>query len=73
MNDYGIKGKPIILRNSKVHKMVEGVHQVIENIIRIFELESIYMDKDNPWKGILSATAVVMISIFHTSLQRTPG
>ena len=33
------------------------IHQVIGNIIRTFELETNYMDEDNPWKGILSATA----------------
>jgi hypothetical protein len=53
---------------------VESVHQeVIGNIIRTFELESIYLDEENPWKGILSATAFALQSTFHTTLRSTPG
>ena len=29
-NDYGIKGKPIIVRNPQANVIVERVHQVIE-------------------------------------------
>jgi hypothetical protein len=31
------------------------------------------MDEDNPWEGILSATAFAVRSTFHTSLQSNPG
>ena len=72
-NDYGIKGKPITVRNPQANAIVERVHQVIGNIIRTFELESNYLDEDDPWKGILSATAFAVRSTFHTSLQSTPG
>jgi hypothetical protein len=74
-NDYVINGKPITVRNPQVTKanaIVERVHQVMGNIIRTFELESNYMDEDDPWKGI-SATAFAVRSTFHTSLQSTPG
>ena len=72
-NDYGIKGKPITVRNPQANAIVERVHQVIGNIIRTFELESNYLDEDDPWKGVLSATAFAVRSTFHTSLQSTPG
>jgi hypothetical protein len=72
-NDYGIKGKPITVRNPQATAIVERVHQVIGNIIRTFELESNYLDEDDPWKGILSATAFAVRSTFHTSLQSTSG
>ena len=72
-NDYGIKGKPITVRNPQANAIVERVHQVIGNIIRTFELESNYLEEDDPWKGILSATAFAVRSTFHTSLQSTPG
>jgi hypothetical protein len=76
-NDYGIKGKPIIVRNPQTNAIVQRAHQVIGNIIRIFELEleleSNYLDENDPWKGILSATAFAVRSNFHTSLQSTPG
>jgi transposase InsO family protein len=32
-NDYGIKGKPITVRNPQANTTVERVHQVIGNII----------------------------------------
>jgi transposase InsO family protein len=71
--DYGIKPKPITVRNPQANAIVERVHQVIGNIIRTFELETNYMDEDNPWKGILSATAFAVRSTFHTTLKNTPG
>jgi hypothetical protein len=52
---------------------VERVHQIIGNIIRTFELESNYLDEEDPWKGILSATAFAVQSTFHTTLRNTPG
>jgi transposase InsO family protein len=53
--DYGIKGKPITVRNPQANAIVERIHQVIGNIIRTFELEGNYLDEEDPWKGILSA------------------
>ena len=72
-NDYGVKGKPITVRNPQANAIVERVHQVIGNMIRTFELESNYLDEDDPWKGILSATAFAVRSTFHTTLQNSPG
>jgi len=72
-NDYGIKGKPITVRNPQANAIVERVHQVIGNIIRTFELETNYLDEDDPWKGILSATAFAVRSTFHTTLLKSPG
>ena len=72
-NDYGIKAKPITVRNPQSNAIVERVHQVIGNIIRTFELESNYLDEKDPWKGILSATAFAVRSTFHTTLKNTPG
>jgi hypothetical protein len=67
------KAKPITVRNPQANAIVERVHQVIGNIIRTFELESNYLDEDDPWKGILSATAFAVRSTFHTTLRNTPG
>jgi transposase InsO family protein len=71
--DYAIKAKPITERNPQANAIVERVHQVIGNIIRTFESESNYLDEDDPWKGILSATAFAVGSTFHTTLRNTPG
>ncbi len=71
--DYGIKAKPITVRNPQANAIVERVHQVIGNIICTFELETNYLDETSPWKGILSATAFAVRSTFHTTLRNTPG
>ena len=61
------------MRNPQANAIVERIHQVIGNIIQTFELENNYLDEENPWKGILSATAFAVRSTFHTTLQSTPG
>jgi transposase InsO family protein len=55
--DYGVKAKPITVRNPQANAIVERVHQVIGNNLPTFELENHYLDENDPWKGILSATA----------------
>ena len=72
-NDYGIKDKPITVRNPQANAIVERIHQVIGNIIRTFELENNYLDEEDPWKGILSATAFAVRSTYHTTLQKSRG
>ena len=47
--DYGIKARPITIRNPQANAIVERIHQVIGNIIRTFELEDNYLDEDDPW------------------------
>ena len=64
--DYGVQPKPITVRNPQANAIVERVHQVIGNIIRTFELEHNYMDDDNPWKGILSATACALYLPYYS-------
>jgi hypothetical protein len=71
--DYGVKTKPITVRNPQANAIVERVHQVIGSIIHTFELENNCLDDNDPWKGILSATAFAVQSTFQTTLQNTPG
>src|SRR5687768_17571813 len=42
-------------------------------MVRTFELETNYLNDDDPWKGILSATAFAVRSTYHTTLRKTPG
>lgn len=72
-NEYGITRKPITTRNPQANAIIERVHQVIGNIIRSFELQDNYLDEDDPWKGILSATAFAVCSTYHTTLKKSPG
>ncbi len=71
--EYGIKGKPITVRNPQANAIVERIHQVLGNMIQAFELEKHYLDDEDPWKGILAATAFAIRSTLHTTLKKTPG
>ena len=73
LGDYGVKKKPITTRNPQANAIVERVHQTIGNIVRTFELQDNYLDEDDPWKGILSATAFAIRATYHTTLQKSPG
>ena len=73
LSDYGVKKKPITTRNPQANAVVERIHQTIGNIIRTFELQDSWLDEDDPWKGILSATAFAVRSTYHTTMQKTPG
>ena len=42
-------------------------------MIRTFELEENYLDQDDPWKGVLGATAFAVQPTYHTTLKKTPG
>jgi hypothetical protein len=72
LDDYGIHKKPITTRNPQANAIVERVHQVIGNIVRTFELQDNSLDEDDPWKGILSATAFAVRATYHTTLQKSP-
>ena len=73
LQDYGIKGKPITVRNPQANAIVKWIHQVIGNIIRTFELESNYLDDDVSWAGILATTVFAVRSTYHTTLKKPPG
>ena len=73
VHDYGVKRKPITVRNPQANAIVERIHQVIANMVRTFELETNYLDVEDPWKGVLSATAFAIWSTYHTMLKKTPG
>ena len=70
---YGIKRKGISIRNPQANAIIERIHQTIGNIIRTFQVqENPYLDKEDPWSGILSATMFAVRATFHTTLQATP-
>ena len=71
--DYNIKCKFITTRNPQANAIIERVHQVLGNLIQTFELEDNYMDKKDPWAGILTAAAFALHSTVHTTLKATPG
>ena len=57
--DYGVKAKPITVRNPQANAIVERVHQVIGNIIRTFELENNYLEARFMVLVVVSVVVVV--------------
>ena len=51
-NDYGIKRKPITIRNPQSDAIIKRIHQTIGNIIRTFDVSNIV--NNDPWSGILA-------------------
>jgi hypothetical protein len=46
---------------------------VIANMIWAFNLESNYLDKEDPWKRVLTVTTFAVRSTYHTTLKKMPG
>jgi len=68
-NDYGIKKRPITVRNPQANSIVERVHQTISNILRTFKIYVTTVDDEDPWSGLLAATMFAIISTVHTTTQ----
>ena len=48
-NDYGIKQKPSSVRNPQSNAIIERIHQTIGNILQLFDLMQIELDKYDPF------------------------
>ena len=70
--EHGIKANCATTENPQSKSILERIHQVIKNLVRKFELQNNYLDEDDPWSGILVATAFSVLSTDHTTLQVTP-
>ena len=62
-----------MVRNPRANAIIERTHQAMANMAKTFELEDTHMDKNDPWGGILAATAFAARLTCHTALQATPG
>jgi len=71
-NDYGIKKRPIAVRNSQANSILEHVHQTISNILRTFKILDTTMEEEDPWSGLLAATMFAIRSMVHITTQHTP-
>ena len=54
---YGITAKPSTLVNLMPNAVLERINHVLGNLVRTFNISTqTYVDKNDPWTGILSAT-----------------
>ena len=50
-----IKTKPISYGNLTSNAILEGIKYVLGYIVRTYDIQFTYEDKDYPWMGILAA------------------
>lgn len=71
--DYGIKMRPITVRNPQANSVVERVHQTIGNMLKTFKLyDKEDWDEEDPWSGILTAVMFGLRATYHTTTQASP-
>lgn len=71
--EYGIKAKPITIRNPQANAIIERIHQVVGDMIRTYDTNAIDEDAENPFEGLTSAICWAIRSTYHTTLKATPG
>lgn len=70
-DNYGLKEKPSTAYNPQSNGIIERVHQVLNDALCTFELESRELNEDDPWTEFLSAAAFAIRSTYHTTLEAT--
>ena len=53
--------------------ILECIHQVLENLVQKFNIQQTYVDKYDPWTGILDAAAFVICSTTSRQKCYSPG
>ena len=66
--EYKITAKPITLVCPIQNAILEQIHQVLGNLVRNFNVQQTYVDKNDPWTGISAEAAFVIFST--TSRQK---
>ena len=72
VNKYGIKAKCATPTNPQDNSILERSHHIIAKLINKFDSQKNYIDKDEPWSGILSAKDFSVRSTYHNTLQYIP-
>ena len=72
-NEYKIISKCATTSNPQASWTLERIHQVLANLVHMFDLKNNYLDEDDLWAGILAATTFFILSTYHTMLRAMPG
>jgi len=72
-NEYGLNKRPTTVKNPQANGIIERVHQVINNMIRCFELDKLDLDPNDPFGDIIARISWAVRSTYHTTLQASPG
>ena len=69
-NKYRIKAKCDTTENPQAKSILERINQGIANLVQEFDFQNNYLDDDEPWSDILSATAFA-IYVVHDKVIST--
>ena len=64
---------PSTLVNTMSNAVLELIHQVLGNLVRTCNITQTYVDKDDPWSGILAAEAFTILSTTNVMKGYSPG
>ena len=62
-----------MVKNPQSNRIVECVHQVINNMLRCFDIDNLELEENDPIGDIISCISWAARSTYHTTLQATPG
>ena len=54
------------------NKILEWIQQVLANLVRTFNIQQTYVYENDPWTGILSAAAFVILSTTNNKKGYSP-
>ena len=56
----------------KKYQITKSEKQIRTFVIRIFHIDKVELEMDNPWEGILAPVIFALQSTVHTTLGATP-
>ena len=60
------------MRNPISNAILEQIHQVIGNLVRTFNIQQTYVEKNDPWKEILAAAEFEIFSTTNAKKCYSP-
>ena len=61
------------IREFHVQYIIGQIHQVLVKIVRTYNLTKTYVEKDNPWLGVLAASEFANLSTTNRGKGYSPG
>ena len=71
--EYGIKSNPDYSGNPQAKSIIEIIHQVLGNLVRIYNLQETYVDEAEPRMGIFVPTDFDVRYTYHSIKDNSPG
>ena len=68
-NEYGIKYECATTKNPHVNSIFKRFHQATAKLVYTFDLQNIYLDKDNFFAGTIVATDFLVQCTNHSMLE----